>query len=216
MIELQVLAVVAKAMPMSKLIPICAGLEPAVASGALPTREYLQFYHVLSEFLRTLGTVFSFITKDIDSKVEILEAFLDQHSEDAETLNKMLQYEVDRNITNTKKPSASRTLLRLHRALAFVALFLEKFVESEEQSRPSSLAQDAYNQTLSKHHAWLIRKSVGVALHALPSHEGLTDRIYGEDRSIDKDSVRRTIKIMDDIFQNVEGLFTQHDLHGLP
>ncbi|CAJ1064143.1 glycolipid transfer protein domain-containing protein 2 [Xyrichtys novacula] len=67
--------------------------------------------------------------------------------------------------------SGCRTLLRLHRALLWLKLFLEKLAETPVTGRlksPSELCRESYQSTLSLHHTWLVRRAAELAFIALP------------------------------------------------
>lgn len=67
--------------------------------------------------------------------------------------------------------SGCRTLLRLHRALLWLQLFLEKLAEIPESGRlrnPSELCRESYQSTLSKYHTWLVRRAAEFAFIAMP------------------------------------------------
>lgn len=64
--------------------------------------------------------------------------------------------------------SGCRTVLRLHRALHWLQLFLEGLRTSSEDARTSTLCTEAYSAMLCAYHSW-IRQAVTVAFCALPS-----------------------------------------------
>lgn len=71
----------------------------------------------------------------------------------------MVSYEINSGaIKHSNPPSGSRTLLRLHRALEFVSMFFHRLAVVDFKEKMTSLAQDCYEQTLSKHHGFLVRK----------------------------------------------------------
>ena len=67
-----------------------------------------------------MGTVFGFISSDVQSKVEILENFRkkEKEGENFSSFKAMMEYEKSENLLDKKDyVSGSRTLLRLHRGL---------------------------------------------------------------------------------------------------
>ena len=66
-----------------------------------------------------MGTVFGFVSSDVTSKLEILTQFRKgDHGDQFETIEGMILYEeAEKKFEDSKYISASRTLLRLHRAL---------------------------------------------------------------------------------------------------
>ena len=75
-----------------------------------------------------LGTVFSFVGSDVNSKIEILQGYRGgENGPHYETIEKMLQFEKSTGYINTNKDSSgSRTLLRLHRALSKYTVWICK------------------------------------------------------------------------------------------
>lgn len=66
-------------------------------------------------------------------------------------------------------PNGSRTLLRLHRALAFVANLIDRVRLSKDGDKMSDLTEKAYQETLAQYHTWGIRKMVQTAVMTLPN-----------------------------------------------
>lgn len=74
---------------------------------------------ILHRFFQLMGSVFGFVSSDIKSKIEILEAHRQkENAENFESFSKMLDYEKSSALLDKKDyVSGSRTLLRLHRGL---------------------------------------------------------------------------------------------------
>ena len=64
----------------------------------------------------------------------------------------MMLHEIKINKETGEKLFGSRTLLRLHRALLFIIYFLEKLVQLQPDGRTSTMALEAYKESLSKFH----------------------------------------------------------------
>lgn len=73
-------------------------------------------------FFQLMGTVFGFVSSDVRSKIEILEAHRQKdNAEQFESFAKMMEYEKSSSLLDKKDyVSGSRTLLRLHRGLGNV------------------------------------------------------------------------------------------------
>ena len=86
-------------------------------------------YEELFKFLNLLGTVFGWVASDIDAKMEILRGLKNgEQSEKYQSVQSMIQYEVDNNLIKHKAKDSStgtRNLLRLHRALEYIVAFLD-------------------------------------------------------------------------------------------
>ncbi|XP_071452996.1 ceramide-1-phosphate transfer protein-like isoform X2 [Hetaerina americana] len=137
---------------------------------------YLTAYKELYKFCNLLGTIFGFVGSDIKAKIDILESLVseDAQSGNFSTFKAMVEYEKQSDlIKKSDYVSGCRTLLRLHRGLDFIRLFLKRVGELEAKDKTSIVGQEAYNETLAQFHPWLIRKGVVVSLYSLPTKENL-------------------------------------------
>lgn len=189
--------------------------------GILVMDEYIRGYDELCIFFDMLGSVFGFITSDVREKIGILQEH--RKSENGEKyclIQGMFDYEIANNLTQKRTPplSGSRTLLRLHRALAFTMLFMRKLSEASEHDSSSAMAADAYNQSLANFHPWLIRKAAVWAMYTLPNVGDLRKKIAPS--SVGQQETRGLLKEVTEVIKSVyditEELYTKHDLHGLP
>lgn len=170
-----------------------------------------------------LGSVFGFVASDIISKVNILEEYRNSENADQyETLQSMIEYECSNGITtDTSRPSGSRTLLRLHRALEFIMSFMREFSRADSNAKSSAIAQKCYKETLSKYHPWLIQKGATFAMYALPTRQQIIERVYGG--PCDESTVANYEKLMSDIadvskkvYDETHKLYEANNLLGLP
>lgn len=189
--------------------------------GNLVMDEYIRGYDELCIFFDMLGTVFGFITSDVREKIGILQEHRRSQSGDKYVLvQEMFEFEIANDLTQkkTKPLSGSRTLLRLHRALAFTMIFMKKLSESSDNDSSSSMASGAYSESLANFHPWLIRQAAFVAMYTLPSVGDLTKKISGP--NMDEDGSKRVLKQVTEaikpVYDITEELYTKHDLHGLP
>lgn len=182
--------------------------------------EYVRGYTELTHFFEVLGSVFAYINSDVVEKVNILRYYRDgESSENYRTVQSMMEYEIPLNFSvSMEQPSGSRTLLRLHRALAFASLFMKRLGESHRADKSSTLAYDSYHETLAQFHPWLIRKGVGVATYALGSCGSLLDKCLGDTDNLEEAQAMLgdIAKAMDEVYCETESLYTKYDLHGLP
>jgi len=171
-----------------------------------------------------MGTIFSFVTSDVHSKIGILQDHLSSEAgEHYETVEKMVQYEVGSGIIarpekSGEQPSGSRTLLRLHRALEFLILLFRELAQSADGAESfSALVGRAYGATLANHHSWVVRSAVYVALYAVPSRSTLVHRLDpegSEERLIDQ--LNAAVLAMQPVYDHVQSLYADSDLLQLP
>ncbi|XP_078457892.1 ceramide-1-phosphate transfer protein-like [Lampetra planeri] len=144
---------------------------------------YLLGWKELVRFMNGLGAVFSFISRDAATKINILQGLLDgEEAHNYRTLQAMARLEVARTPAFSAAPghvhSGCRDFLRLHRALLWLHLFLEKLRASDEASeRPSVLCAEAYGASLAQHHPWLVRRASALAFRTLPARQVFLARL---------------------------------------
>jgi len=172
-----------------------------------------------------MGTIFSFVTSDVRSKLAILQHHLASDvGAQYVTVEKMIEYEAANGIATeaeeaSKQPSGARTLLRLHRALEFlIVLFRELALSSANSTESfSTLVGRAYNSTLANYHPWIVRSTVSVALYAVPSRSSLVQRLDpdgSEERIIDQ--LNAAVQAMQPVYDRIQTLFNDSDMLQLP
>ncbi|XP_038211490.1 ceramide-1-phosphate transfer protein [Zerene cesonia] len=181
---------------------------------------YIDGYNELVKFLNLIGTVFSFVSSDVKSKIKVMEKH--RTGEDSiyyESFKKMMKYEKETSLHEKNGfVSGSRTMLRLHRGLDFIRLFLKRISEAEETANTCTTCQSSYNETLAEFHPWYIRKAATLAMHALPTRPDLLKKIFGsEDKLTEALAILpQTLQSCDEVYQRVEQLYTEFGFHDLP
>lgn len=186
----------------------------------LNMEAYILAYKEFNNFFELMGTVFGFVASDVQSKVEILEAFkLGDHGSEFQTIEQMIEFEKNGNkFEDTKYVSGSRTLLRLHRALLFIAQFLEEVIKLDMHEKLASTCQTIYNATLSHHHIWIIRKAAVMAMYALPTKQGLLERIKGADETEEQYAtlLPKAVEAMKEVYNRIQKLYETNNILDLP
>ncbi|CAG5131711.1 unnamed protein product [Candidula unifasciata] len=179
---------------------------------------YVDAYEELCKLFRLFGTIFTFVTSDVEQKICILREYnKGDDSQEYKTVQSMLQFEVLHELTdNKKKASGARTLLRLHRAMEFISAFLEKLKETNSTVKFSSATSEAYDTTLARHHPWLIRKAVHVALYMLPARQDLLKKMGVDDDQKGMQGISDLISELVIIFNVIEKLYAKDELLNLP
>ncbi|KAF7234810.1 hypothetical protein EG68_11256 [Paragonimus skrjabini miyazakii] len=143
-------------------------------------QEYCDAYSEVSKLLSFFGKIFYFVTRDVDHKLNILYEHCNQDPVHYRSVKNMTEYEatVDANQVSCKgKANGCRTILRLHRALVFVIELVAGICTAPEDVTLCRLVKEGYDIHLSPFHPWVVRKAVGLGLHALPTREQLVDHI---------------------------------------
>lgn len=180
---------------------------------------YLEAFKELYKFFSLMGTVFGFVSSDVKEKVEILEKLRkhQEYGEQFESVQKMMDYERDGSLLNKKDyVSGCRTLLRLHRGLDFIYLFLKRLGELETaNANTCAVCQSAYNETLAQFHPWLIRKGAVMAMYAMPNRDHLLEKVC-LDASTAIKLLPEMLTVARQVYDRTQSLYTKYDLHGLP
>lgn len=189
--------------------------------GSLVMDEYIRGYGELCIFFDMLGTVFGFITSDVREKMGILQDYRkSKHGEKYVFIQAMLDFEIENDLTRktTHPLSGSRTLLRLHRALAFTMLFMSKLSRSTDDDSSYYMAKDAYNESLANFHPWIIRKAALWAMYTLPKVGDFIKKIAqpNMDKGKTKQLLKEVTDAMKQVYDFTEELYTKHNLHDLP
>lgn len=180
------------------------------------------FFLLKIRFMNSLGTVFSFVSKDAVSKIQIMENYLGgEQRERYRTLQSMVEYELSSNLVDLNKrgshpESGCRTILRLHRALRWLQLFLEKLRTSTEDSKTSTLCAEAYNDSLANHHPWLIRKTANVAFMVLPNRNTFFEVLNVGTSEEVVDMLGEAMPYVSNVYDFTQELYSQHNLLELP
>ncbi|XP_051948001.1 ceramide-1-phosphate transfer protein [Xyrauchen texanus] len=187
---------------------------------------YIKYYIVgwqeLVSFMNSLGNVFSFISKDVVSKIQIMENFLSgENGSHYVTVQSMVKFELENDLVDLTKrenhpESGCRTLLRLHRALRWLELFLDRLRTSTEESKTSVMCSDAYNESLAHHHPWLIRKAVDMAFCALPGRDTFFTVMNAGDHTQVVALLGESLPLISEVYQITEDLYLKNNLLELP
>ena len=124
----------------------------------------------LLSFVASLGAVFEWAIKDLNHKLIILTEHQRLDPVNYLSIQSMIDYEVRSGRVQSKETSimlgpdkplfnGCRTLLRLHRALAFISSFLNQMRIATDDASSASIAWNAYSTTLGQFHSWPVRQT---------------------------------------------------------
>ncbi|NXL57799.1 CPTP protein, partial [Chordeiles acutipennis] len=184
---------------------------------------YLRGWRGLIRFLHSLGAIFSFVTKDAVAKVQIMEEHCrGQRREQYVSLQSMVQYELGNGLVDVENPARSvensgcRTVLRLHRALRWLQLFLEGLRTGQEDSRTSIICRDSYNASLATYHPWVVRKVATAAFCTLPSRNAFLEIMNVGTPEEAIAMLGEALPYICDVYGITQELFARHKLLDLP
>ncbi|XP_051696461.1 ceramide-1-phosphate transfer protein isoform X2 [Oryctolagus cuniculus] len=184
--------------------------------------HYIASWKGLVRFLNSLGAVFSFISKDVVSKLRIMEQLQasPQH-EHYVSLQSMMAYETGNQLVDVDRrsrhpDSGCRTVLRLHRALRWLQLFLEGLRTSAEDARTSVLCTDSYNASLAAYHPWIVRRAVTVAFCTLPTRKVFLEAMNVGSPEQAVEMLGEALPFIERVYDVSQKLYAQHSLLNLP
>ncbi|XP_077171618.1 glycolipid transfer protein domain-containing protein 2 isoform X2 [Paroedura picta] len=192
------------------------------ADGEVHLGEYLNGWKELAKFIDSLGTAFGLISRETWSKISIMQ---DYHSgrqgTHYRTLQSMVTFEVANGLVDfhslraSHPPSGCRTLLRLHRALKWLELFLYK-LGTIEGGHPSQLCASAYQEALAPYHSWWVRQAAALAFMAMPSRQELYGVLCVEKEKHACATLLATVQAISHVYNNTQEVYTAHEMLWLP
>ncbi|KAM8989718.1 ceramide-1-phosphate transfer protein [Ara ararauna] len=180
---------------------------------------YVRGWRGLIRFLHGLGTVFSFISREAEAKVRLMEGYCrGPRRERYVSLQTMVEYELATGLVDRRKSSDSgcRTVLRLHRALLWLQLFLEGLRTGGEDSRTAAICTDSYNASLAAFHPWIVRKAATMAFRALPSRGAFLESMNVGSAEDAVAVLGEALPYIRDAYGITQELFARHRLLDLP
>lgn len=175
-----------------------------------------------NRFLNSLGSVFGFISKDAVNKIKILVSHLEgENGCQYVTVQSMVKYELENELVDLTKrgnhpESGCRTLLRLHRALRWLELFLERLRTSSDDGKTSVMCAEAYNESLAQHHPWVIRKAAGMAFCVLPGRAAFFEVMNVGSTEQAVTMLGEALPLISEVYQITEELYDKHSMLDLP
>jgi hypothetical protein len=182
-------------------------------------KEYLHAYEEISKFLHCLGTVFMFVTSDINDKIHILEGYLRDSPDHYRTVQSLVEHEhanqmLQKPQSSTRK-NASRHFLRLHRALLFIYKFLNRLYTAEANAKSPAICIEVYDATLSKHHSFLVRQAARIGMYTLPRREALIELMVSKERHDDA-KFHVFIQTVERVYSISQGVYEKYQILELP
>ncbi|XP_036137367.1 ceramide-1-phosphate transfer protein isoform X1 [Molossus molossus] len=184
--------------------------------------HYLTGWKGLIRFLDHLGTVFSFISKDVAAKLQIMERLCTGPQRDHySSLQSMVAYETSNKLVDLERrsrhpDSGCRTVLRLHRALRWLQLFLEGLRTSPEDARTSELCASSYSASLAAYHPWIIRQAVTVAFYTLPTRKVFLETMNVGSSEQAVEMLGEALPFIEQVYNVSQKLYADHALLDLP
>ncbi|XP_072349316.1 ceramide-1-phosphate transfer protein-like [Scyliorhinus torazame] len=185
--------------------------------------RYLEGWAELQKFINALGIIFGFIADEVSSKMKIIsEHQQGVHGREYVSMQSMIDYELANNVVNFKElpsdrlESGCRTLLRLHRALRWLQLFLNKLRISSENDSMSVIGADSYHQSLGKHHGWFVQRAAGIAFLALPTRSDFLHILCVDDSKETKAKLWNAVNVIGRVYNITQHMYERYNMLALP
>lgn len=192
---------------------------------AISLHHYLNGFKELMKFFHSLGTIFLFVTSDLETKIGLMQGYRDNEKGGCNpaylTIQSAVEYETQENLLrDTKRQSGARTILRLHRALEFLSSLMLNLSRLTEDAETSPAARDAYSNTLAKYHPWTIRTIASFAMRSLPHKRVLIESVLGKEHSSNATLVNGKMlmlaNVTENLFNVVDKYYDDHEIKDLP
>uniref|UniRef100_A0A3Q0SFG1 Glycolipid transfer protein domain containing 2b n=1 Tax=Amphilophus citrinellus TaxID=61819 RepID=A0A3Q0SFG1_AMPCI len=185
-------------------------------------QPYLSSWDELMKFMDSLGPMVGLISKEIETKTSIIpELGPDQHSINSVQTQGGTKNKLDQGLVSFHHltDSGCRTLLRLHRALLWLKLFLEKLAETPAEGRlrsPSDLCREAYKSTLAHHHTWYVRKAAELAFIALPERSFFFRLVCVQNQEELSKLLSRVVQAIEEVYDRTQKALEENGMLDLP
>ncbi|XP_058037338.1 glycolipid transfer protein domain-containing protein 2 isoform X2 [Ahaetulla prasina] len=197
-----------------------ASLSPR---GEILLREYLHGWRQLLKFMDTLGTAFGLISRETESKISIMQQHQEgPHGLHYHTVQSMVDFELASGLVGFQSlpaqqlPSGCRTLLRLHRALKWLELFLHKLGTSQKDEKSSQMCAEAYQTALAPYHSWWVQQAVALAFLAMPSRQELYHIMVRGEKLAAGAVVLTTVESLSRVYNVTQEVYSAHGMLELP
>lgn len=189
------------AAPSSPLPDLVKAFSDIETSGKVSTQQFVDAIAKTFPFFDHLGTVFHFAKNEMEQKRETLVSSIPT----CPTLDDVVAKD-KKDKTATVKNSCTRNLHRLLYAVSFISELLSQLTKSANANMQTA-AFEAYGQTLSNIHPFLVRMGVKASIYMLPSRETFMKSI-GETEESTKKQAAELAPVAKKLVQKVESLFT--------
>lgn len=174
------------------------------------------------------------ISQEIETKTSIIRKLAKKEEKDEEverhqqasrgayvSVRSMIKSELERGYVNFDQFSESgcRTLLRLHRALLWLQLFLHNLAEESKEMmtrNPSELCREAYRLTLAEHHSWWVKKAAELAFVAMPERKFFYKLMCVRTQAEAAALLNRVVKAIQEVYDRTQVALEEHDMLTLP
>jgi hypothetical protein len=103
--------------------------------------------------------------------------------------------------------------------LRYIIHFLESLPDIDSSEKCCHVSQAAYKETLMKYHPWVVQKAALMAMHMLPTKEGLVHKICGDnEQELAKaiETLPKAVTAMKAVYYKTQEVYRKYELLDLP
>jgi Glycolipid transfer protein (GLTP) len=188
---------------------------------ALPkTKGFMTAMSEVSLFFEVLGTGFTFVRRDISSKVAVIEAHRPFHDD----LTDAVLADVKDGVAGpsapegAEDPTVTRTLLRLMWATRFIEVLMRELARTytpapgDAEVTLYDAVSTAYSEALADKHPWGLRRAVAAALYLLPTKDVFVQKLH-IDSSRFEEYLKRLNGSLGPLIKRTYSFYDLHKLH---
>ncbi|XP_056140330.1 ceramide-1-phosphate transfer protein-like [Lampris incognitus] len=143
------------------------------------------------------------------------------HASTYHSVRSMIHAELNQGLVkfHHQTDSGCRTLLRLHRALLWLKLFLEKLAETPETGHlrsPSELCREAYQGTLAHHHTWFVRRAAELAFIVMPERAFFFRLVCMQNQEELSVLLTRVVQALGEVYDRTQWALEENGMLDLP
>lgn len=197
-------------------------------------KPFLLAMNEVALLFESLGSGFTFVRRDIVSKVALLHAHKPVFDDLTDAVLAENPAGGSAGVVSSSSPGATRTLLRLMWACRFLDVLMNELMASfaaDSASESGASESDdgrrtpmgssrtlreavsrAYDIALRDHHSWAVRRAVSTAVYLLPSKEVFVEKL-GVDMSRRHEYFLRINESLSPLVRRMYSFYDVHNLH---
>uniref|UniRef100_A0A8R1XYI7 GLTP domain-containing protein n=1 Tax=Onchocerca volvulus TaxID=6282 RepID=A0A8R1XYI7_ONCVO len=181
---------------------------PMIENDKVPTEQFLRACQGIADFVGFLGTAFIPIKNDISGNVTKVRTKYESEKGKCKYIEDLIEDDLAKN--NGKMGVATEGLLWLKRGLEFMLEFLSEMVQvyrsSIDKEKTNSLTgsiNNAYNNTLKRHHGFISKQLFKVVILAAPTRSTILKILAEGEEGLDDICIEHIAAHLDNFRINV-------------
>ncbi|KAJ8338141.1 hypothetical protein SKAU_G00371070 [Synaphobranchus kaupii] len=157
-----------------------------------------------------------------EKRLQPLEADGEDGRESYKSVSSMMRSELSRGVVSFQRETGSgcRTLLRLHRSLLWLQLFLKKMAERPDAEgrlrSPGELCREAYEEALAPYHPWLLRRAAEFAFLAMPEWDTFFGLVCVQSQAEASPVLDIVVRAIEEVYSRTQGALQERGMLELP